>query len=151
VDSRQFESLASNLRSPDSYGQEYTRLVTEQRSRYNGLFDLQLAADEYLMCGDNSPASKDSRLFDYWSRPLRGIQSHRYAVREIDLIGKAMFIFWPHGVPFLNDGRGFPVKGHTISKSDYKYLSREQMESDADYPFYHVPFYPNVFRMKKIR
>lgn len=151
VDSREFHSLASNLRSPESYGREYARFVTEQRSRYKGLFDLQLAADEYLMCGDNSPASKDSRLFDYYSRPLRGIQSHRYAVREIDLIGKAMFIFWPHGVPFLNDGRGFSVKGHTISESDYRHLSKEQMQSDADYPFYHVPFYPNIFRMKKIR
>ena len=73
------------------------------------------------MCGDNSPASKDSRLFDYWSRPMRGIQSHRYAVREKDLIGKAMFIFWPHGIPFLNDGEGFSVKGHSISESDYRH------------------------------
>ncbi len=156
VDSREFSSLASNLRSPKSYGQLYARLVTEQRSRYSGLFDLQLAADEYLMCGDNSPASKDSRLFDYWSRPLRGIQSHRYAVREIDLIGKAMFIFWPHGVPFLNDGKGFSVKGHSVSESNYgRHFSQKEIDmekqSDADYPLYHAPFYPNIFRMKKIR
>ena len=151
VDNRDFRTLASNLRSPESYGTEYARLVTEQRTRYDGLFDLKLAADEYLMCGDNSPASKDSRLFDYWSRPLRGIQSHRYAVREKDLIGRAMYIFWPHGVPFLNGGKGFPVKGHAINESDYRHSSKEQMVSDADYPFYRVPFYPNVFRMKKIR
>lgn len=151
VDTRDFRSLAANLRSPVSYGQQYVRFVTEQRSRYQGLFDLQLAADEYLMCGDNSPASKDSRLFDYWSRPMRGIQSHRHAVRETDLIGKALFIFWPHGVPFLNDGEGFSVKEHAISESDYRYLGKEVRESDANYPLYRAPFYPNIFRMKKIR
>ena len=156
VDNGEFNKLASNLRSPESYGQLYARLVTEQRSHHHGLFDLQLAADEYLMCGDNSPASKDSRLFDYWSRPLRGVQSHRYAVREIDLIGKAMFIFWPHGMPFLNDGKGFSVKGHSVSQANYGSRSGRQevdkyMQSDADYPLYRAPFYPNIFRMKKIR
>jgi len=151
VNSSEFYTLASNLRSPESYGLQYVRLVTNQRSSHKGQFDLQLAADEYLMCGDNSPASKDSRLFDYWSRPLRGIQSHRYAVREKDLIGKALFIFWPHGVPFLNDGKGFSVKGHTISESDYRHLTQDKIQSDADYPLYRAPFYPNIFRMKKIR
>ena len=151
VDSREFRSLASNLRSPVIYGEQYVRFVTEQQARYRGQFDLQLAADEYLMCGDNSPASKDSRLFDYWSRPLRGIQSHRYAVREKDLIGKALFIFWPHGVPFLNDSKGFSVKNHTISESDYRHLPQDRMHSDAGYPLYRAPFYPNIFRMKKIR
>ena len=151
VDERNFRNLAANLRSPLSYGQNYVRFVTEQRSRYQGLFDLQLGADEYLMCGDNSPASKDSRLFDYWSRPMRGIESHRYAVREKDLIGKALFIFWPHGVPFLNNGAGFAVKNHSISESDYRLFGENAMESDANYPLYRVPFYPNIFRMKKIR
>lgn len=151
VDERDFRNLAANLRSPLSYGQNYVRFVTEQRARYQGLFDLQLAADEYLMCGDNSPASKDSRLFDYWSRPMRGIESHRYAVREKDLIGKALFIFWPHGVPFLNGGSGFAVKNHSVSESDYKFFGRKAFESDASYPLYQAPFYPNIFRMKKIR
>ena len=159
VDQRDFHSLAASLRSPVSYGQNYVRFVTEQRARYQGLFDLQLAEDEYLMCGDNSPASKDSRMFDYWSRPMRGIDSHRYAVRKKDLIGKALFIFWPHGVPFLNDGGGYAVKGHSASPSDYgdprNERDLEQLEArmkiDTDYPLYRAPFYPNIFRMKKIR
>jgi len=151
VDERNFRNLAASLRSPLSYGQNYVRFVTEQRTRFQGLFDLQLNDDEYLMCGDNSPASKDSRLFDYWSRPMRGIESHRYAVREIDLIGKALFIFWPHGVPFLNEGAGFPVKNHSVSESDYKHFGVKAFQSDANYPLYHAPFYPNIFRMKKIR
>ncbi len=159
VDERDFRSLAANLRSPLSYGQNYVRLVTEQRARYQGLFDLQLADDEYLMCGDNSPASKDSRLFDYYSRPMRGIESNRYAVREKDLIGKALFIFWPHGVPFLNDGQGYSVKGHSASSSDYGEPRNKQdqeqlnakMKVDTDYPLYRAPFYPNIFRMKRIR
>ena len=154
VDSQEFTKLAATLKNPVSYGLLYADLVKAQRSRYKGLFDLQLAAGEYLMCGDNSPASKDSRLFDYWSRPMRGIRSHRYAVREIDLIGKAMFIFWPHGVPFLNDGKGFSVKGHSVSESNYRRHSGQKnsdLQSDADYPLYQAPFYPNIFRMKKIR
>ena len=151
VDERNFRNLAASLRSPLSYGENYVRFVTEQRERYQGLFDLQLDDDEYLMCGDNSPASKDSRLFDYWSRPMRGIESHRYAVREKDLIGKALFIFWPHGIPFLNDGAGFAVKNHSVSDSDYKLFGKKAFESDVNYPLYHAPFYPNIFRMKKIR
>lgn len=157
VDEHDFRRLASNLRTPEAYGQEYVRLVTRQRERFGDRLDLRLDAGEYLMCGDNSPASKDSRLFDFWSRPIRGIDSHRYAVREKDLIGKALFIFWPHGIPFLNDGEGFSVKGHSISKEDYKrpWTSGEDpvstMKSDSEYPLYRAPFYPNIFRMKRIR
>jgi signal peptidase I len=47
-----------------------------------------------------------------------------------------MFIFWPHGVPFLNDGRGYSVIGH---------------KGDSSYPLYSFPFYPNFSRMKIIR
>ena len=93
------------------------------------------------MFGDNSSMSKDSRLFDYEARPMNGIISHRYAVREKDLIGKALFIFWPHGVPFLNDGKGIPVWYHK---------TREGKKAE-DYPSFRIPFYPNLTRMKKIR
>lgn len=82
---------------------------------------------------------------------MRGIDSHRYAVREKDLIGKALFIFWPHGVPFLNGGDGFAVKNHAVSDADYKFVGKKELEADANYPLYQAPFYPNIFRMKKIR
>jgi signal peptidase I len=56
-----------------------------------------LAADQFFMLGDNSPASSDARLWN----------GEKYVAREL-LIGQALFIFWPHsfhqipgtGIPF---------------------------------------------------
>lgn len=45
--------------------------------------------DSYFVLGDNSPRSKDGRL---WSRTN--------TVDEQLLIGQAFFIYWPHGIPF---------------------------------------------------
>jgi len=50
-----------------------------------------LGPDEFLMLGDNSPQSKDSRM---WS------SSEYFVSREL-LIGKALFIYWPHGLDHL--------------------------------------------------
>jgi signal peptidase I len=47
-----------------------------------------LEADQFFVLGDNSAASKDSRLW---------LEGH-HVDREL-LIGKAMAIFWPHAVP----------------------------------------------------
>ena len=47
-----------------------------------------LGADQFLVLGDNSPKSKDSRL---WGQ--EGFES--YVSRKL-LIGKALFIYWPH-------------------------------------------------------
>jgi len=45
---------------------------------------------EYLMLGDNSPRSSDSRLW----------RNGPEVVEDL-LIGRAFFIYWPHGKPFL--------------------------------------------------
>lgn len=95
----------------------------------------ELGPDEFLALGDNSPRSKDSRL---WSN-VRG-DIHRHAVPRSALVGKAFFIYWPHGVPFLNDGEGFAVGYH-----------RTPDGQKTDYPSFRVPFYPNVERMRRIR
>ena len=50
-----------------------------------------LGPGEYLMLGDNSPQSKDSRLW----------HESEYFVSQELLIGKAMFIYWPHGLDHL--------------------------------------------------
>ena len=50
--------------------------------------DFDLQADQFFVLGDNSAASKDSRLW---------LEGH-HVDREL-LIGKAMAIFWPHAVP----------------------------------------------------
>jgi signal peptidase I len=134
------DNLHLLLRSPEKWSEKYRQLTAEQDALCGDALEFRLEDDEYLMFGDNSPRSKDSRLFDYEKRPLVGIYSHRHAVREQDLIGKALYICWPHGVPFLNDGEGFAVWNHK---------SRQGMV--PDYPSFRLPFYPNFARMKKIR
>ncbi len=51
--------------------------------------EFRLDADQFLVLGDNSPKSKDSRI---WSS--EGHNLHHYVSREL-LIGKAFVIFWP--------------------------------------------------------
>ena len=134
------DNLNLLLNSPQLWSEKYRELAARQRDLCGEYLDYRLEEGEYLMFGDNSPRSKDSRLFDYESRPLAGVFSHRYAVLEKDLIGKALFVCWPHGVPFLNDGKGITIWHH-----------RSRQGSVKDYPSVRVPFYPNFSRMKKIR
>ena len=137
-------ATARSLTNPSAWAKMYAEHTAAQISSYGTYGDYQLDDNEYLMFGDNSSMSKDSRLFDYETRPMNGIHSHRYAVREKDLIGKALFIFWPHGIPFLNGGEGFPVWHHKEG------FGPEDLDHE-EYPSFRVPFYPNVTRMKKIR
>ena len=52
------------------------------------VLEFPLGADEFFMLGDNSAASKDSRLW------LTGHHVHRRL-----LIGRALAVWWPHMVP----------------------------------------------------
>ena len=133
---------------PDAWAEHYTGEATDAHETYGRYSEYLLADDEYLMFGDNSPRSKDSRLFDYYNRPRWGVDGHRYAVKEKDLIGKALYVFWPHGIPFLNNGRGFTVTRHKQRKHNPD--GTETVER-IEYPNYRFPFYPNLSRMKKIR
>ena len=56
-----------------------------------------LRAHEYFMLGDNTAASKDSRLWDTWGPHLeeRGEAFQLGTVPEDQLIGKAFFVYWP--------------------------------------------------------
>ncbi|MEO2019566.1 MAG: signal peptidase I [Fuerstiella sp.] len=137
----QLSDLRPQLTNPDGWAQKYQKQSEIQLNKYGRYGEYRLDEGEYLMFGDNSSMSKDSRLFDFQSRPMNGIFSHRYAVREQDLIGKALFIFWPHGIPFLNNGHGIAVRYHS---------GRDTADPDK-YPSVRVPFYPNLQRMKKIR
>jgi signal peptidase I len=85
------------------------------------------AQDQFLMLGDNSPHSNDSRAWNSVPRRL--------------LIGKAFWIYWPHAVPFLNDGRGF-------APARYRELPGGL---DASIPKFSLPFYPQIGRMTRIR
>ncbi len=99
--------------------------------------DLEIGPDHYLALGDNSPRSSDSRL---WST--------QQTVPRDYLVGKAFYTYWPHGVPFLNDGHGYPIWWH---KAYYVGPQGEMISTAKDYPKYTVPFYPQVDRMRRIR
>jgi signal peptidase I len=107
----------------------------------------ELASDEFLVLGDNSPRSADSRLWN--RRPI-----HPYAVPRKLLIGKAFFIYWPHGVPFGNHGRGyalnFPPFNSLFYHQEWDEQTRRVKISD-DYPAFTIPFYPQFSRMHRIR
>ncbi len=58
-----------------------------------------LRSHEYFTLGDNSPQSKDSRLW-WWAGPhliARGEQYQLGTVPADQLIGKAFFVYWPSG------------------------------------------------------
>jgi signal peptidase I len=92
---------------------------------------LEIGPGSYLALGDNSPRSSDSR---FWGEDQQ-------TVPEKNLVGKAFWIYWPHGIPFLNDGRGFEIVQHTNTNG----------KKTDDYPLYVAPFYPDLPRMKRIR
>ena len=57
-----------------------------------------LGKGEYFMLGDNSPASKDSRLWSEVGPHLHNRQDYQLGtVTEDQLIGKAFFVYWPMG------------------------------------------------------
>lgn len=118
--------LARNIQRPEDWSQRYL-----QESGELDVLELKVDPDGFLAFGDNSPRSRDSRL---WAKDMQSVP-RRF------LVGKAFFIYWPHGVPFLNDGRGFTVASH-----------RDMLGRTVDdYPRYTAPFYPQISRMKRIR
>ena len=60
-----------------------------------------LRDDEFFMLGDNTSASKDSRLWDVAAAHLdaRGDGFQLGTVPRDQLIGKAFFVYWPSGYP----------------------------------------------------
>ena len=122
--------LSRTLTDPAEYAAAYATA-----GERNLVQDIVTGPEEYLAMGDNSPQSSDSRM---WSRG-------RQVVPESHLVGKAFFTYWPHGVPFLNNGRGFAVRPH------YEPAPGGGLQKVEDYPQYVVPFYPNYQRMTRIR
>jgi signal peptidase I len=60
--------------------------------------DYPLEEDQFFVLGDNSPYSKDSRLWSEESLP-GALWDHRRLGHYVDrdlLVGKALFIYWPH-------------------------------------------------------
>ena len=126
--------LSRLLTEPNRWADRYAR------DEFNIELEFQIGPDGYLALGDNSPHSADSR---FWSK---GEQT----VPRKNLVGKAFCIFWPHGVPFLNNGQGFAVtKTSEYFNKDGK--NENGTQSLPDYPGFVAPFYPQYQRMKRIQ
>ncbi len=128
-------SVEELLADPDAYRDAYRRRAEYDENEF------KVDDDGFLAFGDNSPRSKDSRL---WGEP--------HSVARRLLVGRAFYIYWPHGVPFLNEGRGFSIRDHREAVVRHEgggaFLEFKPVE---DYPKYTVPFYPQIDRMKRIR
>lgn len=127
------EVVAHQLRESLSQPADYAALYT---SKAGPIEFAPLQKDEYFVLGDNSPQSQDSRL---WSNRRRAV--NRHAVPRNAFVGKAFLIYWPHGIPFLNNGRGYPIVWHSRGNPKVE-----------NYPAYTAPFYPQFGRLlKRIR
>ena len=80
-----FSGLDEFLKSPESWPDH--PYFTDR-----GFFDFELGPDQYFPLGDNSPASQDART---WPTGLVRMPVGNYVERDL-LIGKAMFVYWPH-------------------------------------------------------
>jgi signal peptidase I len=87
--------------------------------------DYKIRPNHFMMLGDNSPHSSDSREWHSEDIDWRVEERSNWEVPRSLLIGKAFFIYWPHGKPFGPDGR----------------INRD----------WRVPFRPYFERMKWIR
>jgi len=133
--------LGDRLDSPESWYQYYSdRRVVRSENGIGSASIFKLGDDEFLVLGDNSPRSKDSRLFESNHRSHRALEFQRYAVPRNALIGKAFFTYWPHATPFMNDGKGYPLTYHSTIRGER-----------TKYPNIRVPFYPQIGRMRRIR
>ncbi len=129
-----FRHLANQLErfmgNPEMWAEVYANHARDLGER-----TLAIPDGHYLAFGDNSPQSNDSRMWNLGQE----------TVPRKFLVGKAFWIYWPHGVPFLNNGRGFPVTYH------YQHTENNHLEKLKDYPRYSLPFYPQFSRMNRIR
>lgn len=127
--------LLRNMHHPESWSEVYARHseMLEERT-------MEIGPDHYVAFGDNSPQSNDSRMWHLGDETV----PRKY------LVGKAFWIYWPHGVPFLNNGRGYPVTYH-YELPDPQMNPNGAPKKVLDYPRYSVPFYPQIDRMKRIR
>ena len=93
---------------PSEYGRYvqpnefYTTITSPSLWQTTDIFDarrtveFELAEDHFFPLGDNSPQSKDARL---WSEGTHATGYHDpppYVERKL-LIGKALVVYWPHG------------------------------------------------------
>jgi signal peptidase I len=81
------EAIHEVLSSPEFWAE--TPLFESRRESVQ--FDLQ--EDQFFPMGDNSPSSKDARL---WARPDHNEAGPEPFVERRLLTGKALLVYWPH-------------------------------------------------------
>ncbi len=84
------------LSNPDRFG-DFKNLATHE--------PYVIRPDHFMMMGDNSPRSSDSRAWESRDSLWRVEDRLSWEVPRSLLIGKAFFIYWPHGKPFGPDIR----------------------------------------------
>jgi signal peptidase I len=97
-----FRTSGLTSRSPEETHRAFMSDVTSHPERWQEMaaVSFQLEKDRFFMLGDNSQQSLDGRLW----RGLEDPQADYFVRREL-LIGKALFVYWPHGwdnVPFTD-------------------------------------------------
>lgn len=98
------------------------------------MMEFKVPEDHFFVLGDNSPNSYDGR---FW-------QETNFVPRSA-FVGKAFYIYWPHGIPVgVDSGWAIPISYH-------KKETRSGIVKDRTYPLHYIPFYPNFSRMKRIR
>ena len=69
-----------------------------------GWSDYPIGLDRFMMMGDNSPRSKDSRGWDSKDREWDTVSNReKWEVPRSLVTGKAFCVYWPHGKPFGPD------------------------------------------------
>jgi signal peptidase I len=155
----EYESYHSSWDDTLSDPNQWDVIATARTSSFD-----QLGPDEFMMMGDNSPRSKDGRLWDAGARQWvellarqrdvsydsvheeieriereiaakqggEVVLSPKHVVHRQLLIGRAFYVYWPHGVPFGPEWMQFdtPKLGPLGS--------------------FRLPFHPNIARMKMI-
>ena len=77
--------------------------ITQNAKRATEEEPMTLEEDEFFVCGDNSPYSFDSRLWDKPGRGNNGIDYTEGVVPREFLVGKAVFVHWPGGWRFRQE------------------------------------------------
>lgn len=150
------EELFAAADDPEVYGEIYSGSVPWLKPGIGEFYRLELGEDEFLLLGDNSPRSLDGRLWGNLPGELHRV--HRHAVPRSALVGKALMIFWPHGLRLGNEQDGVP-HGWTIPGLDrffyhqrgiYEWRGGKQVlvgTEMTDYPKHGLPFYPDFGRI----
>lgn len=78
--------------------------------------EFTLGEGQYFPMGDNSPQSKDGRLWARNGSRIAGAKIVDNCVERDLLIGKAIVVYWPHGWPL--GPISLPVVKHPIPNVD---------------------------------